>query len=321
MAARERLQVRVFQIVRELCLHVVLKPVEQLALRVHAQHAHRGREQHMVHGQTRQLVVVALEQAVFAVPAEQVVKRGEQLGVARRVRVACDGVGAVNVVIQDVRHEGGALGQRQQLHGCAQILVPDARRVAHAGIQKQAAPPDAAPGRGHCLHQLGRVGKRKGAVGRQGIHKLLDHDAVCFQRRAEANDVAAEAGDGVGQYAEHVGGNVVVTVDEDQILALRGLDADVARLAHAAVRLVDGADALRVRRSIAVADRAALAVGRAVVDEDDLVVFKILRQHGVDALGQVVLDVVDRDDNTENHARFSSPSGSASGFSLRICVR
>ena len=28
-----------------------------------------------------------------------------------------------------------------------------------------------------------------------------------------------------------------------------------------------------------------------------------------------------RDSNTENHARFSSPSGSASGCSLRICVR
>ena len=114
---------------------------------------------------------------------------------------------------------------------------------------------------------FGRVGKRKGAVGRQGIHKLLDHDAVCLERRAEADDVAPEAGDGVGQYAEHVGGDVVVTVDEDQILALRRLDADVARLTHTAVRLVDGADALRVRRSIAVADRAALAVGRAVVGD------------------------------------------------------
>ena len=321
MAAGELRKQGIVEIVRELRLHIVLKAAEQFALRVHAQHAHRGREQHVIYRQARQLVVVALEQAVFAVPVEEVVKGCEQLGIACRVRVARDGVGAVNVVIQDVRHEGGAFGQCQQLHGRAQILVPDARRVAHTGIQKQAAPPDAAPGGGHGLHQLGRVGKRKGAVGRQGIHKLLDHDAVCFQRRAEANDVAAEAGDGVGKNTEHVGGDVVVTVDEDQVLALRRLNADVARLAHTAVRLVDGADALRVRRGIAVADRAALAVGRAVVDEDDLVVFKILRQHGVDALGQVVLDVVDRDDNTENHARFSSPSGSASGCSLRICVR
>ena len=275
----------------------------------------------MIHRQPRQLIVVALEQAVFTVPAEEIVKGCEQLGVARRVRVARDGVGAVDIVIQDVRHEGGAPGQRQQLHGCAQILIPDARRVAHAGIHEQAAPPDAAPWGGHGLHQFGRVGEREGAVGRQGIHELLDHDAVCFQRCAEADDVAPEAGDGVGKNAEHVGGDVVVTVDEDQVLALRRLDADVARLAHAAVRLVDGADAFRVRRGIAVTDRAALAVGRAVVDEDDLIVGEILRQCGVDALGQVVLDVVDRDDNTEDHARFSSPSGSASGCSLRICVR
>ena len=82
-------------------------------------------------------------------------------------------------------------------------------------------------------------------------------------------------------------------------------DAVVARRTCAAVRLVYRADAVGMPRGIVVADLAA-AVGRAVVDQQQLKVLTGLRQDGVDALGQIFLDAVDRDDQAEfRHGVFS----------------
>ena len=156
---------------------------------------------------------------------------------------------------------------------------------------------------------------------RQIVDEPLRDRSVGVHGEAEVDHVAVEAVDRPGKCPEHAGTDVIVAVDKDKILARGRFEADVACIAQTTVRLVNDADPLRMRRSIAVTDRAALTVGGTVVHKHQLVVVEILRQHGVNAFGQVVLHVIDGDNNAENHAVFYSPSGSASGCSLRICVK
>ena len=156
---------------------------------------------------------------------------------------------------------------------------------------------------------------------RQIVDELLCDRAVGVHGEAEVDHIAVEAVNRSGERPEHSGTDVVVAVDKDEILARGRFEADVARIAQTAVRLVNDADPLRMRRSVAVTDCAALTVGGTVVHKHQLVVVEILRQYGVDAFGQIVFYVIDGDNNAENHAVFSSPSGSASGCSLRICVK
>ena len=84
----------------------------------------------------------------------------------------------------------------------------------------------------------------------------------------------------------------VVRVGKEDVVALGVLNAEIARRGQAAVGLVKDADVV-CAASLLVTDRTA-AVGRAVVDQDDLKVAVSLAEHGVHRLGQILPRIVNR---------------------------
>ena len=103
----------------------------------------------------------------------------------------------------------------------------------------------------------------------------------------------------LGQPGEGVRGNGVVAVQAEKIVSPGGGDARVPGGAQAAVGLVDYPDQPGVFGPVLVAEGGTLPVGGPVVHQDDLPVAALLAEQGVHALGKVVGDVVDGNDNTE----------------------
>ena len=93
---------------------------------------------------------------------------------------------------------------------------------------------------------------------------------------------------------EHLGGEGVVRIGEEDVVAARGIEADVSGGAHAPVLLCDDADT-RILGSGGRENRSRV-VRRAVVHENCLVVAKRLRTHAVEASGKRVRDVPAGDD-------------------------
>jgi hypothetical protein len=87
----------------------------------------------------------------------------------------------------------------------------------------------------------------------------------------------------------------VVGIDEGKIVALGDVEACVASVAESAVLLVDDVDALILHCPFNADSRA--GVGRSVVDQNQLVVVKILMNHALDTLFECGLYIVDRYDN------------------------
>ena len=104
-----------------------------------------------------------------------------------------------------------------------------------------------------------------------------------------------------GEGLKRVGGDAVVAVNKQQPFAPGGLDAGVARRAQAAVLLVDHPDQAQVGGGVVVAQRAAFAVGGAVVHQNDLIVLQLLGKDGGHTGPQIVGHVVDRDHDAKSH--------------------
>ena len=101
-------------------------------------------------------------------------------------------------------------------------------------------------------------------------------------------------GVGLGdQLLERVLKHKVIGLQNANILATRHLKAAIHGVAIAAIGLVDHLDA-----SIALhvlADDCRRAVGRTVVDADNLDVLERLRQGGIEAFAQIALDIANGD--------------------------
>ncbi len=118
----------------------------------------------------------------------------------------------------------------------------------------------------------------------------------------------------VGDGPQGVRGEGVVAVEEDQVVAARPLHPGVAGGAEALVLgQVHGAYARVAGREL-VEDRAA-GVRRAVVDRDQFEIRIGLRQHRLQALVQIRLNLVRGDDDTEpGHGDIHGSAGSARAF-------
>ena len=119
----------------------------------------------------------------------------------------------------------------------------------------------------------------------------------------------------------HVGLHPIVAVHKAQVFALGQGQPTVAGPPLTAVIQGQGLDLARPGRGVIRHDLPG-AVGRAVVDQDDLHVRQCLRQQGFHAGIQISLRLVDGDDHAQLHA-CSSPTRSrvAQAISARISAR
>ena len=111
----------------------------------------------------------------------------------------------------------------------------------------------------------------------------------------------------------------VVGIDEQDVLALRRFDTDVARDRNAAVFLVNDAEARILRRRL-VADRAA-AVLRPVVDKNGFPVLIRLRRDRFQAKTEIVFNVVYRNDDADQRLILFHIAPSCSFYFLIPSVR
>lgn len=96
-----------------------------------------------------------------------------------------------------------------------------------------------------------------------------------------------------------MGGDIVIRVDEGDVVAFRLVDAGITGIAQTTVLLVDHLYAL-VLASPFVTDTRTF-VRRAVIDEDEFEVIKILMYHTLYTSLERGLYTVDRDDNSQFH--------------------
>jgi len=109
--------------------------------------------------------------------------------------------------------------------------------------------------------------------------------------RPRQNVLRAKAAEGVLRQS-------IVAVDEGEELAGRGGDARVAGVAEAMVGLADEPDPV-----VAVGETPRdqwAGVGRAVVHDHHLEIVDALVEHRIQAVGEVFLDVVRRDDHADS---------------------
>ena len=142
--------------------------------------------------------------------------------------------------------------------------------------------------------QAGVLADGDGSRGRQG----LQHGGLTASLHVglELVDVAHVATHLAVEGGEHVGvGELVVGVNEEDELRLRPVDAGIAGAAHAAVGLVEGADAGVLPREV-IAQRAA-TVGRTVVHKDQLKIGECLGENAAYAALQIALRPVDRNND------------------------
>ena len=127
------------------------------------------------------------------------------------------------------------------------------------------------------------------------------HRAVMIDNKAEIHDIRVGFIELFSERVQKTGEQVVVAVDEQHILAARALDPGVPRVAEAAVLFVDYDGFLRRFGGKPVAQRTALAVGRAVVHEQDLKVVSALIQNRAETGSKIVFDVINGNNEAESH--------------------
>ena len=104
-----------------------------------------------------------------------------------------------------------------------------------------------------------------------------------------------------------VGSDEIVRIDKGQVLAARRIESRVARRGQPAVLLADHAHLRQARGELGEDGRA--AVGRTVIDHDDLVGRRIQRGEAFQAARQVGRDVVDRDYKREKRREIGESCG------------
>ena len=133
------------------------------------------------------------------------------------------------------------------------------------------------------------------------VHVIAPREGIVRPR--ERGERLAAEDDNVGAFP--LGGSdedlasplrdVVVGVDEQDVLAARKPDAHVARLGNAAVLAMERANA-SVFRSVGI-EKLRRAVGRAVVQTENLDIGKRLLDQAIQALREIAFDVVDGDND------------------------
>ena len=154
------------------------------------------------------------------------------------------------------------------LAGRDEAFVEAAGALEHLAPHDELARHDVPRMREHFVHRgrLGAVGPRVGAH-RPAVR--IDFERECVDQRAIA--IGVEDGDASRELLGHP---FVVVVEERDVLAGRRANAGVARGGEAAIALRDDADAIAEAR-----EHRGGVVGRAVVDDDYLVVGVCLREH------------------------------------------
>ena len=127
------------------------------------------------------------------------------------------------------------------------------------------------------------------------------HRAVMIDDKAEIHDIGAGFIELFSERIQKAGEQIVVAVDEEHILSARAFDPGVPRVAEAAVLFVDYDGFLRRFGGQPVAQRAALAVGRAVVHEQDLEIVSALIQNRAETGSKIVFDVINGNNEAESH--------------------
>ena len=95
------------------------------------------------------------------------------------------------------------------------------------------------------------------------------------------------------------GGQIVVAVNKEHILARGLFKPGITRGAETAVLCRDDRDQRRVTLTVRLRDCAG-AVGRAVVDDDDLIAGGVFRDQRIQTFGKIGFDIVDGDHDAES---------------------
>ena len=154
--------------------------------------------------------------------------------------------------------------------------------------------------------------KRERSESRHLAEMPLADRAAVIDNKAEVDDFRIGCSELFPQRVEKPRQQIVVAVHKEHIFATRALQTHVSGVPEAAVRLVNDDRAIRRLRCQTIAQSPALAVGGAVVHEDDLIVVSALCYYRAEAGFKIVPDVVDRDHDAESHCTASF---------LRSCTR
>ena len=245
--------------------------------------------------------MIPIPESRFREPILQVVKRLEDLCIARNVPVAGDGAFTNHITVVRRVERGDLLRQHKELRRRSDILIPYAGGIPNRVLREKAFAIQPPPGSRQDQQGIRVLGNCKIAVcGQLAAVPFLDRSVV-IHNKAEVDDIGVCLCELCAQRVQQSRQKIVVAVKEKQVFALRAVDADVARVAESAVFLVDHGDAIRRFGGEQVAERAALAVCGAVVNEKDLIIVAPLRQNGAEAGFEIVLDVVYGNDDAEFH--------------------
>ena len=220
----------------------------------------------------------------------------QHIEIFRRV-VVVHGRGLTAAVdVQRLAQVFGALRADQRDRRVIEVLVPQPLREAEI-FDERGAEHLVAAGAGKAQRVvLKRAGDHAAAAVVIALEKVADRDIRARPVRETA------------ELFVHVRRDPVVAVDEAQVLALCQRQGEIARPALAAVVDVQAAYLFRMRGGIALRKLTG-SVGRAVVHQQELQIVHRLAEQRVDARGEILFHVVDRDDDAQLHLALSSAAG------------
>ena len=217
----------------------------------------------------------------------------EQVEVHAAVRVVHGGGLADAVAIERVRQVHGPPRAQQQLRRETEVLILEAlgkTRAAHEIAAEELVA--GGPRRGDGLVVPPGAQQLRAPVGGKGLD-IAVHDVGPLRVRDAAERLI------------HLRDHQVVAVHEAEVVPPGEVHAAVAGAALPAVIQRQGPHALWKARGV-VGHDLARAVGRAVVDKEDLHILQGLAQQGVHTLVQKRLGLIDRDNHAQLHACASS---------------
>ncbi len=227
--------------------------------------------------------------------------RGPPVGQVRHRRALLGDrrpLGADPPVVDDLGGDRDPARPEERLRRGRLVLVADALGPGEPLLLPEVAP-EQLVAREHVTEQVRCVVDAEGAVAgvQPGQPRHRRDHAVLESRHVAGHQVGAGAEDPLDQCGVPVPRYDVVGVDEAEQVAGGMADTLVAGRAETLVGGVDDEDALVAGRHGL--GQVARSVVRAVVDDDDLQPAVPLRQQAVEALHDVRLDVVDRDDDAD----------------------